>query len=367
MLDQRARAQSLSWTGVPLKLTLAKEIKDAVLLAISPDDRRICLWFTKTTKAKADSSLIVVLEIGTWKEIYSTRLPGEPMGFSFFLGGDALYGVTEPRALARKLSDRKSLVIDLRTGEVDQQAAPVTPDIAYYSAFSRGVLIGIRGPREIVRAEWPSFRELASIQVDGRRRGGLSLSGDRQRLIHVGDQSLVCRRTDDFGIVWIRKIDASINMGATLRGQDVPGASLSVAYSSSSADGGIVALGARRVKDSDAPLSFYIEILDGKDGGVVSRWPENPGDGIALSPDGKLLAIASLEQSPYVIEAVVNIHDVPSGKKVATAIHDRVSSNRRLGVMHSHGFGFTPDGDYLITANSNRVKIWRVDRDSAQR
>jgi len=375
----RALSQSFSWDQVRLRFKPLKEMNNAVLLAMAPDCGRMCIWVTKKPigrfmlRANGDrrsvdhdppsSGTLTIMEIGTWKEIFSTPLAGEPMGFSFFVGGDALYGVAEPHSLSHKLSDRVAMVIDLRSGEVKRLPAPATADTTYYSALRDRTLIGVRDDHALLLAEWPSLHEFATATVKGRMHGGVSLTADRRRLIHVVDQSLVCRRTEDFAVLWHREIDASIDMSATLNGRGVPGPSLSVAYPSFSADGSTVALGARRVNSTAAPVEFYIEILNGNNGGPIVRWPKNPGDGVTLSADGKLLAVAELAEVGNDLEAMVHMYQVPSGREVATVVHDRVARSRRLGAtMHGSTFGFTEDGNYFVTGNSYKVRIWQIER-----
>lgn len=355
-----------------------REVKNAVLLAMAPDCRRVCLWLTRkpvgrfTQWAAGDrrgidhdppsSDILAILEIDTLKEIFSAPLPGEPMEFSFFLGGEAIYGVTEPHALDRKLAGRVQMVFDLPTGRVERLPAPFGADTTYYTALRDRTLIGVRDQRELFRMEWPSLHELASTTLNGRIHGGLSLAGNRQGFIHVVDQSLVCRRTEDFRVIWDRQIDASIDLSATLNGRGVPGPSLSIVYKCFSADGSTAAIGACRGNNIGAPMEFYVEILNGKDGTPIARWRQNPGDGLALSPDGKLIAIAELGEAGNNLESTVHVHEIPSGRKLGTLVHDRVARSRRLGAtMNASPFGFTDDGKYFVTANSYKIKIWQIE------
>ena len=74
------------------------------------------------------------------------------------------------------------------------------------------------------------------------------------------------------------------------------------------------------------------------------------------------IALAELAEKQGRLEPTVHVHEVPSGREIATVIHDRVPLNRRLGAtLNGGGSGFTPDGKYLITSNSFNVKIWQVD------
>jgi hypothetical protein len=108
-------------------------------------------------------------------------------------------------------------------------------------------------------------------------------------------------------------------------------------------------------------VDFYIEILSGDSGTPIVRWRKNPGDGLALSPDGKLLAVADLVEVGNDLEPTVHLYEVPSGREIGTAVHDRVSRTRRLGAtLHGSALGFTDDGKYLVTGNSYKVKIWQM-------
>src|ERR1700688_3070362 len=91
----RALSQSLSGNEVRLRFKPLKEMKNAVLLAMAPDSERMCIWLTKkptgtlTLRANGErrgvdhdapgSGTLAVAEIGTWKEIFSTPLAGQPI------------------------------------------------------------------------------------------------------------------------------------------------------------------------------------------------------------------------------------------------------------------------------------------------
>jgi WD40 repeat protein len=106
----------------------------------------------------------------------------------------------------------------------------------------------------------------------------------------------------------------------------------------------------------------YLEILGGKDGTPVARWPLDYKDGIVLSPDGKLLALGETVQNKAgQSEPTVHVYEVPSGREVARFVHDRVPWKNRVNAYLVNGLEFTPDGRYLITSANNKVKIWQVE------
>ena len=312
------------------------------------------------------------MELGSWKEIYSVPLSGEAFAsdFSFFSDGDRLYGVTEPTPLTKE-----SMVIDLRSGEIEKHQDKYDPKTSVFGhALKDRILVGYRGDK-LVQVEWPSLREIAAISID-REHSFLGFTTDRTRLIHSVGQALVCRRVEDFGVLWTRQIDMAID----LTSRSTAGVANASARYGIAGDGGTVVLAPRRAAYQGKSEAFYVEILNGKDGKSIARWPRNGYEGVALSPDGKLLAVAKLEEkgpsfgdTPVTgriktedahLEPTMHIHEVPSGREIATVIHDRVPVNQRLGgSLSGSNSGFTPDGKYLITSNSFNVKIWQVKRD----
>ena len=82
---------------------------------------------------------------------------------------------------------------------------------------------------------------------------------------------------------------------------------------------------------------------------------------IALSPKGKLIAIAKVEPVKGVgWQPTAHIYDIASGKEVATIVHDSVPSDKFLGASLSRGMSFTADSKYLVTSANNKVKIWEI-------
>jgi len=348
------------------RFSLAKEIKGGFYRAVSPDAKKICVCFTnrpigKVTLRSSGSQRtatrngrgpdrLAVIELGSWKEIYSLPLLGESHSFSFFPDSETLYGETEPVPLTFE-----SILIKLRTGSVERRRDEYDPKATLFAeALKDHILIGTRGTR-LVQVEWPSFREILGVDVGEPRF--IHLSDDRSRLIHMVGQALVCRRVDDFTVLWTREIDSEIDLA--YRG--VAGISYASANVGIAGDGNTVVLAARRAAYEGRPEKVYVEILDGKNGKPVSRWPKDGHDGVALSPDGRMLAIATLDGKDGYLEPGMRIHEVASGREITSVVHDRIPSEQRLaGSLNGSGSGFTPDGKYLITSNSLNVKIWQV-------
>jgi hypothetical protein len=387
LMDRSVKGQTSSIVSARMQFKLVKEITGAFYGGVSPDSRRICVCFTKKpigsivvrgSKSQRSVSrdpsgpvVLSVMELGSWKEIYSAPLSGDAFGsdFSFFSDGERLYGVSEPAPLTRE-----SMVIDLRSGEIEKRQDKYDAKSSVFAqAFKDRILIGYRGDR-LAQMEWPSLREIAGISTEPDH-SFLRFTTDRTRLIHTVGQSLVCRRVEDFGVLWTRQIDADIDLSSR-SASEVANASASYVIAG---DGGAVALAPRRAAYQGKSELFYIEILNGIDGKPIARWPRNGSDGVALSPNGKFLAIGKMEEkersytdTPVTgriktedvhLEPTMHIHEVPSGREIATIIHERVSVNQRLGGgLKGSGSGFTPNGKYLVTSNNFNTRIWQVDR-----
>jgi hypothetical protein len=301
-----------------------------------------------------------IVELGSWKELYTARIPGDPSSFSFFAGRDAVYGLCS----TLQPITHHQIVVDLSTGRLEERQRVYDQNTAaYYDALFDSTLIGIRRHRELVQARWPDLSE--SLRVDAKGDASdFRFTGNRRILIHLVSQQLVCRRAEDFSVLWTRPIDADIDLSARMP-WNLPenGPRLAWASYAISADGSTAAVAPRRVSYGGAKEQYYLEILNGKDGASVIRWPLDYKDGIVLSPHGKMLALGEVaEGKSGQLEPTVNIYSVPSGIKIATLLHDRVPWKNRVNAHLNGGIEFTPDGRYLITSANNKVKIWAVEQ-----
>jgi hypothetical protein len=186
-----APAQSL----VSARIGLIKEFNNAFLQAISSDSERICICY----RGKKPPLRLVVVELNSWRELYSVSLPGLPSGFAFFPGGESLNGIVRPAVTVWN-----AMHIDLRTGSTETQSNPF-----FGKAATRGILIGFRGKR-LVQLEWPSLREIVGVEV--ANVDAVAMDKDRNRLIHVVGQELICRRIADFAVIWTRRISDEFDM-----------------------------------------------------------------------------------------------------------------------------------------------------------
>jgi hypothetical protein len=361
-----------------VKFTLAKEIKGAFYRAISPDSQKLCIGFMRNPVGKititsqggrrdvryhaSSGFTLAVLGVGDWKEIYSIERPGMPGAISFFLDGEALYASSSTfQPITEHL-----ILIDLRTGGMEERerAFDRRTSADYYALWER-VLVGVRDHSaevpDLLQVRWPDLAEVVRIPLEGWA-GGPRLTADRKTLIHPVGQRLVCRRAKDFGVLWTRQVDPEIDLKARMK-WSIPEYApyLSSTDYAVSADGSTVALAPHGTTSEKAPRRFYTEILDGQSGAPRARWPLDFGDGIVLSPDGKLLALAKVADGKSgQLEPTAHIYAVPSGTEVTRVVHDQVPRNQRLNASLSQGMEFTPDGRYFITSANNKVKIWKV-------
>jgi WD40 repeat protein len=92
----------------------------------------------------------------------------------------------------------------------------------------------------------------------------------------------------------------------------------------------------------------------------LSRLPLKGDAGIAISPDGKRLAVGERIDQTDEAELAVSIWDRLTGVRLARIVHDHLRADRGDWV-NSHfgiqGIQFTSDGKYLITSGT-RTRVW---------
>jgi hypothetical protein len=125
----------------------------------------------------------------------------------------------------------------------------------------------------------PDYSELQRVDISPREKFGdlteIMVSADRTTLAYAVDHSIVCRRTEDFSIAWERPVEPHLKVWK-----------LAI-----SPDGNRVAVVAANTLFVEQQREYYIGVLDGKDGALLSKLPLNGDVGIDISPDGRLLAV----------------------------------------------------------------------------
>jgi hypothetical protein len=105
----------------------------------------------------------------------------------------------------------------------------------------------------------------------------------------------------------------------------------------------------------------YIGIYDGKNGQHLARMPLDGGGGLAISPDGAVVAIGKILPDKDKLVLLVETYEVSSGRRIASYLHDTIPPGKYqhlVGTLDT--LQFTSDGSYLITSGNNCVKAWHV-------
>ena len=253
----------------------------------------------------------------------------------------------------------------LRTGERTERALGIDLNRGEnFWALSEGILLDAHYERKPYRTEtlalveFPELREIAKVpyatqpREPQRRKGNFELSNDfgfgvsdnRKILAYSFDHILLCRRTEDLGVLWTRRVEPQLNAYKVV--VSAGGSHVAAAI----ADGGFTPA---------EQHSSYIAVYEGKTGADVARLLRSGTEGIALSPDGKFIAVVAREHGDKgELVPTVYIHDVQSGQKLASVAHGRVKSGRRQFLEAGCTVAFTSDGKYLVTSGMG-TKVWR--------
>ncbi len=332
-----------------LKLSLAQEFTHSRMVALSPDGTKLCLedW-------QARGYPLRVVETDTWRTTYTDRFQSRVLDASFFPDSQALFLQLPPSAGAH---ENLETVVDVRTGERTEQMRPhdyFQESEAIYPVRDRTLLVAHYG-RKPYRLEWlaqvelPSYRERARVSLplqvsDSIPMGGLTISADRGTAVHFFDNSVVCVRIEDLSVLWIRPVE----LGLRAFHLDV------------SANGSYVAAAISDNGFSNQQYEYYVVVYNGRTGGEVARLPISGTDGLALSPDGKLIAVIALEAGRKgELLPTVHIHEVSSGRRLASIVHDYIKSGRRQFLEAGCGVVFTADGKYMVTSGMV-TKVWEI-------
>ena len=350
-----------------LKMTLAQELAQSSVRAISPDGKKLCVedWSEQGYPLR-------VLEIGSWRSIYSGHFPSRALSVGFFGDSQSLLvqalGSLGKGACGVGKGNCAQLetVIDLRSGERTERMLPLDVNQGEtYWPLGAGVVLDAHREGNHYRTEtlalieFPGLREILKVRYatkprePRRRKGNFELSNDfslgvsdnRGVVVYSFDHTLLCRRTEDLGVLWTRQIEPGLNaykVAVSARGSHVAAAI---------SDGGFTPF-EQRVS--------YIAVYSGETGRDVARLPRSGTDGIALSPDGDLTAVVARETGlKGEVAPTVHIHETLSGREIASVVDDRVQSVRREFLEAARMVAFTADGQHLIISNMT-TKVWRI-------
>lgn len=355
-----------------------KEFRGAFPYAASANGREICLvpgpdgvqvWTYRDgqlAQEGADAILqgksLCVVELGSWKVIYSTKLRTAPLIASFFRDSEELYVVTEGSVDGGKFGEQQ-IVIDLRAGKINQEQ--VRAGLFQTTSGQRLLTaVGELGKGGVLKVvELPDYREVAHVDLEVPRSGRsgtdqvVSSGGDS--FVYGVDDMLICRRTDDLGILWTQKLETASSrvwrVAISATGERVAAVAAAAPWPESPEV-------ARR------PLvlqPLYLAVYDGRSGAPLAKLPADShfDQALALSPDGKLVAVGQrfLSGDLQNVDLFVDIYDIASGDRVAREVHCRVPPGRYQKLSGSFGpMTFTADGRYLVTSGYDRTKIWEI-------
>jgi hypothetical protein len=349
-----------------VEMSLAQEFPRSTLKAITPDGKAFCLedWGVRGYPLR-------VLEVDTWKQVYAGQFQSRTQTVGFFSDGMSLL-VQALTSFGKGICGvgkgncaLQEAVVDLRTGARIEKVLPLDIDRGEtYWALSPGVILDAHyetrpywTTETVALMEFPSFREIAKAKFSPfprepkhpkggleRSEFGFGLSDDRSAVAYSFDHTLLCRGTSDLQVRWSRQVESG----------------LSAFHVVLSARGDRVAAAI-----ADSPIAYeqhvsYVAVFDGGTGADVARLPRSGTDGIALSPDGNLIAVVAREPGQNgAAVPTVHIYEVSSGREVASVAHDRIKNGRHQFLEAGCTVAFTSDGRYLVTSGMT-TKLWNL-------
>jgi WD40 repeat protein len=356
-------------------MPFVKVFKNAGLLDISPDSRKLCLYFSRhpsrsfgwhdqweeTTRPIRDGEdALRVVNMESWQSVFEKRLPTSPYLGSFFADSEAIYvGIPGLK------SGHEHLIIELRTNRSDERIDPYREaDLEFsYSALDDRTLLGWAFRRGngsaktevLVKAKLPSYEEIQRAPYAEnrnpslpRREAPITVAADRRTFVYAVDDKIVCRSTDNLSVKWTRQIDPQLGLWRT----------------GISGDGRFIAVSAFSGASEALVGRSHVGVFSGEDGKLIARIPVDGREGVAISPDGKLLAAGyrlALHGKTAGTQPTIAVFEISSGRKLATLVQDQFWDGGKeflYAGFTTHGIQFTPDGKYLITSGLN-TKIWK--------
>jgi hypothetical protein len=303
-----------------------------------------------------------VIEIGTWRMIFSDSFQTRVRFASFFSDSKALIAETRI-ALYNKKSALHLTLVNLQTGErIEKRHLPDNPyeGDSGIAIRDRILLVNHIDWKSIEKCslalvEFPTYQEIATVPfviesdepeksapADSRK----GISDDREIFVYFYGQTLVCRSTKDLEILWTKRIDAPLGVQKII-----------------SPNENYIAAAIADTPFRDLQKESYISIYNGKTGAKIRRLPLCGTEGLALSLNGNLLAVVEIKndknKKEYVL--IVHIYDVKSGRVLASLEHDRIKWQRHVFTKAVCNVYFTTDGQYLISSGMN-TKVWKLSR-----
>jgi len=342
----------------------------------------MCLYFTKhphityTFPAEGRASYdvgnqkeaaLAVIEVRSWREMFSARLRQQPTIAGFFGSSEVLF--IDALSFSPGRPDQQVLV-DLSSGHFEEHLRTVKSGerlTSYWDLTDNALLsleYGGSAPKldVLTRVTLPDYRETARVpfvpaDAESRRETAIWISNDRQTLVYAfgstpqrsaPGHTIVCRRTADLKVLWTRQIEPD---------------SWGTSWMAITPDGNRIAVAVVDTSVKDQQRQFYVGVYGGQDGVSISTLAINGDYGVALSPGGRLLAVSKLSRDRPTgnIQLSVEIYSVASGRQIASVVHGYVPPGRFQTLDANVGSEFTPDGKYLVTTGNNSVKAWVIE------
>ena len=320
-------------------------------------------WSRETVDILPLDAPLCVVDLKSWKTVYSTKLEAAPFIVSFLRDSPELY-VTGVFLEVGKAGNQQ-VVIDLQAGSIKQEQIR---DGLFQATRGQQLLttkgeLGKGGVLSVV--ELPDYREVAHADLEaphsGRSGTDQIVSSKGDVFVYGVDDLIVCRRTNDLSIQWTRQLGTESSrvwrMAISAHGDRVAAVAAAAPWPESPE-------AARR------PLRLqplYIAVYDGRSGKPMARFPADVSfsEGLALSPDGKLLAVGQSVPAgdKQNVDLFVDVYEIASSRRIARELHCRVPPGRFQnlnGSFSTSGIQFTPDGRWLVTSGYDRTKVWEV-------
>ena len=341
-----------------LDARLAHEFPNSTLRAISPDGTKLCLedWSKPKYPLK-------VVEVGTWLTLMTDRFQCRVLEVAFFADSQSLLLQFPPE---KGKSARGQTLWQLSTGariETMRNMPGISEGNERDYAIAERLLLVARHGIESHRIEYlskvsfPGYEELVRAVIPAKDGASVAswrlwLSGDGTILAYYSDNELVCRRVDDLKVLWKRPIAQDFRVGQ-------------LAISS---DGGRIAASVvGREGREGGQSSSYISVYDGKNGTDVARLPLGEVEGMAVSPDGSLIALSGRQGGRNgEVSSTVHIRDISSGVELLSVVHDRITRGRHQWLKAGCVATFSSTSEYLITSGMT-TKLWRLGSSDGQR
>jgi hypothetical protein len=343
---------------------------DCTLLCVSPDSKWVFVWLTRSPSEsflvgpggsqhlsvdRSEDSFQVVNTV-SGRVISTVHLRGSPLHSSAFADNRHIFVSTGPIG-ETKTPPKQEALISSETGAIlEDRLEPWKPGTIRTALKGRTLLCEEwkTGRLEaLTQVEFPSLRELRTCapydftkRVENGQDRQVIVSADRSKLIYASDRTMFCRDAETLDLLWTRA--------------NTPGFTYPLRPALST-QGDYAAVALVDTMFRDLQRNYCIEVLSGTDGTLIAKLPLNGIERVAISPDGKTLAVGERVERPNAARdctLAVSLVDVATGKRLARLVHDRfqIKPHESLN-SHFGGLEFAVDGRYLISS-STKLCVW---------